>query len=670
MLTMWEKLIFLLLVITSGGLSVITFGKMMRAIGRGTQPINWSAALKKWPEGLTVFLSQKTLFKTRPIVGFIHALVAWGFTIYMVVNLIDIFEGMLAGFQFFPNHWIGFAYRLFVDIFTLLVLLGVLFFLIRRFIFNSNLLKINDPVLITDVVKTGIRRDSLIVGLFILLHVGFRLVHASFAVAEHGNGFDVSQPTASVLALAWNGMSPMSLTMGVHTGWWIALALILAFVPYFPYSKHAHLFMGPLNHMVKPERRAPSAIEPLDLENEDADQFGVAKLEHLPQKEILDAYACIMCNRCQDGCPAYGSGKPLSPSALEVNKRYYLNEHLNAFSGGEDSDEPMRKWALSDEAIWACTTCGYCVEVCPVANEPMVDILRLRQDLTLMESDFPQEGVNLFKNLENNGNPWGISAHDRDKWAEGLNVPRIQQNRDAEYLFWVGCAGAYDDKGIKTSKAMVNILNKAGVSYAILGKEESCTGDSARRLGNEYLFQTMAFENVDKLNRLGVKKIITQCPHCLNTLKNDYPDFDGNYELISHVDFINSLITNGKIVVNESSLGTMTYHDSCYLGRHNSIYESPRDILKNMGGSDHFVELNRHHEEGFCCGAGGGRMWLEENIGTKINNERTKDVAQCDADLLGVACPFCQTMMVDGVKAAGLKTEVKDIAVIVSEHLK
>jgi Fe-S oxidoreductase len=670
MLTLWEKLLFIILVAASATISVRTFTLMIRAIGRGAEPIDWQKALKKWPHGLWIFLSQRTLFTTRPVAGFIHALVAWGFTLYMLVNLIDVLEGLIPGFHFFPEHWIGFAYRLFVDIFTVLVLLGVVYFLVRRFIFHSPLLKINSPVLIAETTRRGISRDSAIVGFFILFHVGFRLVHASFAVALHGNGFDMSQPAASTLAMAWSGMEGTALTLGLHLGWWLALGLILAFIPYFPYSKHAHLFMAPINHMAKPERRAPAVLEPIDLENEELEQFGVAKLEHLPQTEIFDAYACIMCNRCQDACPAYTTGKPLSPSALEVNKRYYLNEHLKTFADGAESEEAMRQWAISDDAIWACTSCGYCVEVCPVANEPMVDILRLRQDLTLMESDFPQEAVGLFKKLENNGNPWGISQQDRDKWTEGLDVPRISEKSDAEYLFWVGCAGAYDDKGIKTTKAMIQILNAAGVSYAILGNEEKCTGDSARRLGNEYLFQMMAMENVETLNGYGVKKIITQCPHCLNTIKNEYSDFDGHYEVLSHTDFIQKLIVEGKISVDHAALGKMSYHDSCYLGRHNHIYESPRTLLQAIGGEENFVELARHHDEGYCCGAGGGRMWLEETIGEKINNERTKDVAASQADTLGVACPFCQTMLVDGANAAGLKTQVKDIAVIVSENLR
>ncbi|HDR05384.1 MAG TPA: (Fe-S)-binding protein [Candidatus Marinimicrobia bacterium] len=670
MLSIWEKLLFVIFVGASLSLSVKNFGLMIKAISRGAEPIDWQKALKKWPQGLWVFFSQRTLFTTRPVAGFIHALVAWGFTLYMLVNLIDILEGMIPGFHFFPEHYIGFVYRLFVDIFTVLVLLGVLYFLVRRFIFHSPLLKINPQVLIAESTQAGIRRDSAIVAFFILFHVGFRLVHASFAVALHREGFDISQPAAATLALAWSGMGDTGLTIGLHLGWWLALGLILAFIPYFPYSKHAHLFMGPIKHMVKAERRSPAVLKPIDMENEELEQYGVAKLEHLPQEEIFDAYACIMCNRCQDACPAYTTGKALSPSALEINKRYYLNENLKTFAESGESAEPMRQWAISEDAIWACTSCGYCVEVCPVANEPMVDILQLRQDLTLMESNLPQEAVGLFKKLESNGNPWGISQQDRDKWADGLDVPRFVDKPDAEYLFWVGCAGAYDDKGIKSSKAMVNILNAAGVSYAILGNEEKCTGDSARRLGNEYLFQMMAMENVETLNGYNVKKIITQCPHCLNTIKNEYPDFDGNYEVYSHTDFIYKLIVEGKISIDQASLGKMTYHDSCYLGRHNKIYDSPRALMQAIGGKENFVELSRHHDKGYCCGAGGGRMWLEETIGEKINNERSKDIAACNADILGVACPFCQTMLVDGINAAGLKTKVKDIAVIVSEKLR
>jgi Fe-S oxidoreductase len=416
--------------------------------------------------------------------------------------------------------------------------------------------------------------------------------------------------------------------------------------------------------MIKPREGSASTFETIDFEDDTIEQYGAALLEHLPQKEILDAYACIMCNRCQDACPAYITGKPLSPSALEVNKRYYIRDNVDRLASGEETSDRMAEWMLSEDAIWACTSCGYCVEVCPVANEPMVDILRIRQDLVMMESQFPKEAVTTFKNLEVNGNPWGQSGQDREKWIGDLEVPLMREKGEAEYLYWVGCAGAYDARGQDVSKAMVQLLNKAGVDYAILGTEETCTGDSARRLGNEYLFQMMAQQNIDTFDNYKVKKIITQCPHCLTTLKNDYAELGKHYEVIHHTDLLNTLIKDGKLEPVKKNDGKIAYHDSCYLGRHNDIYSSPREVLKAIPGV-RLEEFPRSGAEGLCCGAGGGRMWLEETLGEKtINVERMEDVKAIKPDDVATACPFCATMVNDGIKAEDLdiSTASKDIS--------
>lgn len=666
MLTFWEKIIFLAVLMISAGLSIKSFRAMFESIARGPKPLQWNQAKKRLWQGVWMFLSQKSLFKTRPLTGFIHALVAWGFTLYMLVNLLDILQGFVPSFHFFPNLWIGKLFRLFVDIFSVLILAGVLFFLIRRFIFNAKNLSIHEPVLVSDKTKLGVRIDSAIVGFFILFHVGFRFLGASLEIAL--NKADAYQVAASLAANLWLSYAPESLDLLFHISWWIALGLILVFVPYFPYSKHAHLFMGPINYMFKVDPKISKSIDRLDLEDEKIEQFGARLLEHLPQKSLLDSYACIMCNRCQDRCPAYTTGKPLSPSALEVNKRYQL-KNVKGFSAGAASTEEIRKWMINDEGVWSCTTCGYCMEVCPVGNEPMRDVINIRQDLVLMQSDFPQEGVTTFKNFENNGNPWGIARDGREKWTEGLDVPLMRDKPDAEYLFWVGCAGSYDDRAIKTSKAMINILNKAGVSYAILGNEETCTGDSARRMGNEYLFQMMAGENIKTLDRYKTKKILTGCPHCFNTLKNEYPSLNGNYEVSSHIDFIEKLLTENKISIKKGELGKMSYHDSCYLGRFNGIYEAPRRILGHLGGKEKLVELKQNHSKSFCCGAGGGRMWQEEKIGSRINEERCTQVKESNIDTIGVLCPFCNIMLTDGCNSLELKTQVKDIALLVSESL-
>ena len=669
MLTDIEKIIFILFAIIAIGLSYTTFNKMFKAIGVGSQQIDWKRALLNFPKGLEVFISQRTLFKTRPVIGFIHALVAWGFTLYLVVNIVDVLYGFIPGFHFFPNYFIGKVYRLFVDIFTVLVLLGVVYFLVRRFIFKDNRLVINEPVMLNDLAKKGMRNDSLIVGLFIFLHVGSRLLAASFEIAR--NGSDTFQPAATTIALLWSDFSQESIIISEHIFWWIALGLILGFLPYFPFTKHAHLFMGPLNYMVKTERKSMAALEAIDFEDDSIDQFGAGQLGHLPQSQILDAYACIQCSRCQDACPAYETGKELSPSALEINKRYFLNSHLDEFINGSIPDAAITDILLTDEAAWSCTTCGYCVEVCPVGNEPMLDILRARQDLVMMESKFPQEAMETFDKIENYGNPWGLSPQEREVWMKGREVPLMREKKEAEVLYWAGCAGAYDNRGKEISQAVVDVLNEAKVDFASLGNEETCTGDSARRIGNEYLFQTMAEKNLETFGKYKFKKIVTQCPHCFTTLKNDYSELGADLEVVHHSQFIGELVSEGKISPKAWLDEDVTYHDACYLGRHNDEYDAPRDVIQSVMKNGSLVEMEKSREESFCCGAGGGNMWYEIKTGERINHNRFKQAADTGATTVATSCNFCNIMMEDGMKVTGNddKMKVMDIAELVSKSL-
>ena len=669
MLTDIEKIIFILFAIIAIGLSYTTFNKMFKAIGVGSQQIDWKRALLNFPKGLEVFISQRTLFKTRPVIGFIHALVAWGFTLYLVVNIVDVLYGFIPGFHFFPNYFIGKVYRLFVDIFTVLVLLGVVYFLVRRFIFKDNRLVINEPVMLNDLAKKGMRNDSLIVGLFIFLHVGSRLLAASFEIAR--NGSDTFQPAATTIALLWSDFSQESILISEHIFWWIALGLILGFLPYFPFTKHAHLFMGPLNYMAKTERKSMAALEAIDFEDDSIDQFGAGQLGHLPQSQILDAYACIQCSRCQDACPAYETGKELSPSALEINKRYFLNSHLDEFINGSIPDAAITDILLTDEAAWSCTTCGYCVEVCPVGNEPMLDILRARQDLVMMESKFPQEAMETFDKIENYGNPWGLSPQEREVWMEGKEVPLMRDKKEAEVLYWAGCAGAYDNRGKEISQAVVDVLNEAKVDFASLGNEETCTGDSARRIGNEYLFQTMAEKNLETFGKYKFKKIVTQCPHCFTTLKNDYSELGADLEVVHHSQFIGELVSEGKISPKAWLDEDVTYHDACYLGRHNDEYDAPRDVIQSIMKNGSLVEMEKSREESFCCGAGGGNMWYEIKTGERINHNRFKQAADTGATTVATSCNFCNIMMEDGMKVTGNddKMKVMDIAELVSKSL-
>jgi len=669
MLTLPEKIAFILLTISSLSLSWFSFSTMFKVVGIGTKSIDWKLVLLNWPKGLAAFIGQKTLFKTRPVVGFIHALVAWGFTFYLIVNVFDVLYGFIPGFHFFPNYIIGKAYRIFVDIFTVLVLFGVIYFLVRRFITKDYRLEINSPVMLSDEAKVGMKRDSLLVGAFILLHVGSRFLSASFEIAQ--NKPDWYQPAATMLSMSWAGLDFESLVMFEHISWWLALGLILGFLPYFPYSKHAHLFMGPLNIMALEDRSSMTAIETINFEDDSIEQFGAKSLKDLPQTQLLDAYACIQCSRCQDACPAYETGKELSPSALEINKRYFINSNARSLIEGEAKEIPLTDWMLTEEAAWSCTTCGFCVEVCPVGNEPMLDILRARQDLVMMESKFPKDAMETFDKIENYGNPWGLSPQDREKWMDGRDVPLIREKKEADVLYWAGCSGAYDTRGKEISQSVVDVLNKAGVDFASLGNEETCTGDSARRIGNEYLFQMMATKNMETFEKYKFKKIVTQCPHCLTTLKNDYSELGANLDVVHHSQYISDLIKDGKIEPEPWMDDDVTYHDPCYLGRHSGEYDAPRDVIQSIMRDGKLVEMEQNKKESFCCGAGGGNMWYEIKTGERINKNRFNQAVETKAKTVAAACNFCNIMLEDGMKVTGndQDMQVLDIAEMVSKGL-
>ena len=653
----------------SFGASFVTFGKMFKVIMSGTIPIVWKDVFKNWKAGFAVFFTQNTLFKTRPFIGFVHALVAWGFTLYLVVNIVDVLYGFIPNFKFLPDSIIGDIYRLFVDTFSVLVLVGVLYLLVRRFIIKDDRLLTKDPVMLSDKAQKGMLIDSLLVGAFIIIHIGSRFLSASFEIAIHGP--DRSQPAANFVASLWSNMPMETLHLSEHITWWLALGLILAFLPYFPFSKHAHLFMGPLNIMAAVDRRSMAAIETIDFENEELEQFGASNIQHLPQTQLLDGYACIQCSRCQDACPAYETGKELSPSAMEINKRYFLNENVNSLANGESIDKALTEWMLTEEAAWSCTTCGYCVEVCPVGNEPMIDILRARQDLVMMESKFPKDAMETFEKMENYGNPWGLSPQDRENWMEGFDVPLMREKKNADVLYWAGCSGAYDSRGRDISQSVANIMNEAGVDYACLGNEETCTGDSARRIGNEYLFQTMAEQNKETFDQYNFKKIVTQCPHCFTTLKNDYAEMGIELDVVHHSQFIDELINEKKIQPKPYIDEDITFHDPCYLGRHNNEYDAPRNVLQSVLKEGKIKEMEQSKSESFCCGAGGGNMWYEIKTGDRINQNRVGQAVDTNAKTIAAACNFCNIMLEDGVKTTGNEENIKvvDIAEMVSKSL-
>ncbi|NOT05253.1 MAG: 4Fe-4S dicluster domain-containing protein [Anaerolineales bacterium] len=661
MLTLFEKILFVIATLVSLYYTYRGVALIMQRINSGQGKIDWSLATKRIGELIVKVGLFQPVFRFRLGPSILHGLIGWGFLSFLLINLADLIYAF-TGFKLLEHTGLfGDAYRLLADIANVAIIFGIVAMAVRRFILRPATLSTRDTTLLNPKARFGITRDSAIVATFIFVHNSMRFLGESFGVALAGQA-DRWQPTISSVAGLWSGVDPQTLVIGEHVAFWLSIGAVVAFLPYFPYSKHIHVFFAPLNFALKPERKSIGQLSYINLDDQSIEQFGAAKMKDLGWEQIMDSYACIMCFRCQEVCPAYNTGKLLSPAALEINKRYHFN-------GGGTTDVAMTE-LISEEAVWACTSCGACVDICPVGNEPMRDILDIRRNLSMMESAFPKQLETAFKGMERNQNPWNVSQADRMKWADGISVPTIEQNAEPEILWWVGCAPATDARAQKTAQAFAKILNAAGVNYAVLGKNESCTGDSARRAGREDIFFGLASQNVEILNVVAPKRIVTTCPHCLHTIKNEYPAFGGNYQVIHHTQLINELVGAGKIQLQVTSDELrVTFHDPCYLGRHNKEVNAPRDALKSAGALT--IEMPRNGAKSFCCGAGGAQMWKEEENGTaRVNESRFAEAKSTGADTVAVGCPFCLTMMNDASKADGGNIQVKDVAEIVAERLK
>jgi Fe-S oxidoreductase/nitrate reductase gamma subunit len=672
MLTLPERIIFVIAVLFSLIATFTAIQRIIKIIQRGKGRPDWDLIRQRILSVPLKVLSFKPVFRFRLLPSLFHAMVGWGFLFFVLVNLGDLLQAFIPDYSFLGSHSIGNIYRLGADISSVAVLTGMIALITRRFILRPDTLTTRSDVLLHPKARFGILRDSAIVGAFVTIHVGSRFLGESFKLAQHGG--DPWQPFASSVSILWQNWPGDALIFVEHVCFWISMGLILAFFPYFLYSKHIHLFFAPINFLIKPARRSIGELSPLDFNDDQIDSFGVSRLEDLGWEQVMDAYACIMCFRCQQVCPAYNTGKILSPAALEINKRYFLNYYGSDIAKGEASPQPLVEFAIPAEAIWACTACGACIDICPVNNEPMRDIMDIRRALVLNENDFPQQLQAAFRGMERNVNPWNIPPVERLKWADGLSVPTIDENPNPDILWWVGCAPATDSRAQKVARAFVTVLEKGGINYAVLGKNEQCTGDSARRAGNEYLFNELAMANVEILNSVAPRRIVTTCPHCLHTLKNEYPSFGGNYTVIHHTQLIDELLNSGKLKIQPSQLvdgraESVTYHDPCYLGRHNHIITEPRKELRSIGLDFH--ELPRHGMKSFCCGAGGSQMWKEEEHGLeRVNANRFQEAESSGADTLAVGCPFCMIMLSDAKKAAGSEMDVLDIAELVATRLE
>jgi Fe-S oxidoreductase len=664
MLPLAHKVAFLVFAAVTVAIGLRGFYQVYRRIRAGSrdpEPRFDHLPQRIW-YALVTTLTQSRTFRRRPVISFFHSFIFYGFMFYILVNLVDGIEGFLP-FNIRSASLPGMIYNLLADVLSALVLVGVVALVIRRFLlpsrgdFNFNPRTVVHP----DVQHGRIRVDSLIVSGFILFHVGSRALGAGAKLTAEGP--DRFQPFATLLSHAF---TPSNAESWRIFGYWGALGSVLAFLGYFPFSKHIHIFAAPAKYLAS--RRLSSGVLPtqkLDLESEDL-QAGASKLDDLAWPRLLDAYACIQCNRCQDVCPATATGKALSPSALEINKRMELN-------AGDPGSRPLLTFALSPEAAWACTTCGACMEVCPVQDEPMLDIIDIRRHQVLIQGEFPGQLQTAFRGMERTKNPWGINHDKRMDWAEGLKVKTIDENPEPDVLYWVGCAASYDPQSQKTARAFVQLLDHAGVNFAVLGKKECCTGDSARRSGNELLYQQLATQNVSTLKQAKPKLIVATCPHCMNALGGEYRQLGGEFQVMHHTEFLEKLIDQGKLPM-EASPAKVAFHDPCYLGRHNGIYDAPRNLLKVL--SNHPVELARNRENSFCCGAGGAQFWKEEEPGTqKIADNRYREAKQAlgggEDGVLAVGCPFCKSMLDStGARAEAGAVAVKDVAELLLESVE
>lgn len=599
-----------------------------------------------------------------PVAGSIHFLIFWGFVLFLFAVIEALIQGFYSPFNLSFLGPIYSAITVVQDVFGVLVILAVIVALLRRYVFTIPRLQVDKAASL----------DATVILSLILLVVVAMMFESMASVAKNGfvlHSFEVRPISASLAPLFFDSASNGSF-VSYEVFWWIHILAVLGFMNLLPYSKHLHVFTSIPNTYFANLDPIRNTIKHLNLEDENTESFGAADIEHLSWKQILDGYTCTECGRCTDACPANTVGKSLSPKEIIVNIRRRTKDKAPLLAKGQSEGEQIQKTLVhdyvDDKVLWQCTTCMACVQECPVMIEHLDSIVDMRRNLVLTESQFPTGLNSVFKSLETNFTPWAFNPADRANWAEGLGVKTMAEDPDCEYLFWVGCAGSYDDRYKKVSQSFAKLMQKAGVEFRILGTQEKCNGDTARRLGNEYLAQMFMMENVETLNHYKVQKIVTACPHCYHSLKNEYKQFGGHFEVIHHTELIDKMISSGKLSLKQDTKTDVTYHDSCYLGRYNEVYEAPRNSLNTSGIN--IIEMARNKDKGFCCGAGGGRMFLEDDEGGRINEERAKEAIATGADTIASACPFCMTMMTDGVKHFE-KTEevnVKDIAEIVLER--
>ena len=584
--------------------------------------------------------------------GWMHALIFWGFLILLlrVVHffVIGFFQDMpipLPGFE-----WIHYLYSLVKDIVILLVTLAASYALYRRLVIRPSRLSLSGEGILILVLILAIMLSDIV-------------FEGAYYSANPSEG-TLMEPLGLGFSFLLTPLGPAVVVFLHNLAYWTHVLSIFFFLTLLPRSKHFHIITSIPNVYFSNVTGKGNQLSHIDFEDENNESFGVARIEDFSWKQLLDMHTCTECGRCDNFCPALKSGKPLSPKELTIDLRNHLNS-LQDKKGPDSSDNPvLLGGVIQDETIWSCTTCGACEEECPVMIEFVNKIIDLRRGLVLMEDRYPQELTKAFKSLETNSNPWGFGRDSRADWARDLGVKLWDKDHPTEYLYFVGCNGSFDNRGKKISSAVVATLQSAGVDFSILGKEEGCTGDPARRAGNEYLFDMLATQNTATFKEKGISKIITHCPHCFNSLKNEYPEFGARYEVIHHSELLAQLIKDGKIASREKSGEKVVVHDSCYMGRHNKVYDAPREVLAGNIQADDILEVENSRERGTCCGAGGARFLLEEKVGSKMSHDRVDELMQAQPDTIAVSCPYCVLMLEDALKAKGLqdKVKVKDIS--------
>jgi Fe-S oxidoreductase len=617
---------------------------------------------------LRIAFGQTKLLR-EPVAGVLHFLIFWGFVILLSAITESIVEGLAPGASF---AFIGPLYPPLVflqDLIGLLVIASVVTSILRRLIAPPKRLQVEghskwDAILILGLILT-------VMLTMFGQNAARAILHPSFA--------DSARFISSPLAGMFLGMDPGAVTVWYGIFFWGHMLAVLGFLNYLPYSKHLHVLTSVPNVYFS-DLGPRGVLKPINLADETATKFGATDVDDLTWKTLFNGYTCTECGRCTAACPANTTGKLLNPRKIFVDIRARTMEKaplagIAADTADAETQEVLGHQLLdnfiSEQELWACTTCMSCVQECPVMIEHVDAIVELRRGLVLNESRFPDELKVTFANLERNYTPWSFGHSTRADWAQGLDVPLMADVRTADVLFWVGCAGSYDARYQKVSRAFVQLMKLAGVNFAILGTEEKCNGDPARRMGNEYLAQTLMTDNIATMNGYGVKKIVVTCPHCLQSLGKEYRQFGGEYEVIHHAVFLEQLVKEGKLKIRPGKQGTVTFHDPCYLGRYNNEYDAPRSLIAAANGAQP-VEMRRSHDKSFCCGAGGGRMWMEEREGKRVNIERTEEALAVKPDVIATGCPFCMTMLTDGVKETGTAEQVavQDIAELLLEAVE